>query len=62
MWMLFQLAVFFGVMFTGIHYKWTPNGYVLTLIGLGAAFLSTLGLSELLLLLKRKSLLIKKRR
>ena len=42
---LFQLVVFFGVACTGIYYEWTPNGYVLGLLSIGAAFFSTLLLS-----------------
>lgn len=45
MWKLFQLTVFFAVYFTGIHYEWTPNGYVLGLLSVGAAFFATLLLS-----------------
>lgn len=45
MWKLFQLVVFFSVYFTGIYYEWTPNGYVLGLLSVGAALFSTLLLS-----------------
>jgi hypothetical protein len=53
LWKLFQTVVFFTVYFAGIYYEWTPNGYVLGLLSLGAAFFSTLALSELFLLLSR---------
>jgi hypothetical protein len=46
MWKLFQISVFLTVMFTGIYFEWTPNGYVLSLLSVGAAFFSTLILSE----------------
>jgi hypothetical protein len=46
MWKLFQISVFLTVMFTGIYFEWTPNGYVLSLLSIGAAFFATLILSE----------------
>ena len=48
MWKLFQMVVFLSVSFTGIYYEWTPNGYVLGLLSIGAAFFATLILSQLL--------------
>ncbi len=42
MWKLLQLIVFLSVYFTGIYYEWTPNGYVLGLLAIGAAFFTTL--------------------
>ncbi len=48
MWKLFQIAVALSVSFTGIYYEWTPSGYVLGLLSIGAAFFATLILSELL--------------
>ena len=45
MWKLFQIAVGLSVAFTGIYYEWTPNGYVLGLLSVGAAFFATLILS-----------------
>ena len=42
MWKLLQLVVFLSVYFTGIYYEWTPSGYVLGLLSLGAAFFVTL--------------------
>lgn len=53
MWKLFQISVFLTVMFTGIYYEWTPNGYVLSLLSIGAAFFATLVLSEGFRLLTR---------
>lgn len=45
MWKLLQLVVFFSVYFTGIYYEWTPNGYVLSVLSIGAALAVTLLLS-----------------
>lgn len=45
MWKLLQLVVFLTVYFTGIYYEWTPSGYVLGLISIGAALAVTLLLS-----------------
>ena len=42
MWKLLQLLVFLSVYFTGIYYEWTPNGYVLGLLSVGAALSATL--------------------
>lgn len=42
LWKLLQLTVFLSVYFTGIYYEWTPNGYVLGLLSVGAAFFATL--------------------
>lgn len=66
LWKLLQLSVFIAVMFTGIYYEWTPNGYVLTLLSLGASFAATLILSEFFRLLSwafqaRRRLLSKQR-
>lgn len=55
MWKIFQVSIFLGVVFVGIHYEWTPNGYVLGFV----AWLVTYGATVLLysLLLKLRSLL-----
>jgi hypothetical protein len=45
MWKLLQLVVFLSVYFTGIYYEWTPNGYVLSVLSIGAALGVTLLLS-----------------
>jgi hypothetical protein len=45
MWKLLQLVVFLSVYFTGIYYEWTPNGYVLGILSIGAALAVTLLLS-----------------
>jgi hypothetical protein len=38
---LFQMIVFTAVLFGNIYWKWTPNGYLASLIGMGAAFCAT---------------------
>lgn len=45
LWKFLQIAIFLAVTFTGIYYEWTPNGYVLSLLAVGAAFFTTLLLS-----------------
>jgi hypothetical protein len=37
MWLLLQSAVIFAVMASNIHWRWTPNGYLAALIGIGIA-------------------------
>lgn len=49
MWKLLQLAVFIGVLFANIYWQWTPNGYLASLLGIGAAYLATVLLSKILL-------------
>lgn len=47
LWNAFQLAIFVGVVSTNIEWKWTPNGYLASLIGIGAAYVATVALSWL---------------
>jgi len=47
LWRLLQLTVFVAVMFTGVYYKWTPNGLVLGLIAATCAFAATVLLGDL---------------
>lgn len=49
MWFLLQSLIIFAVMASNIAWKWTENGYLASLIGAGAAFFATMGLSQLLL-------------
>jgi hypothetical protein len=42
-----QAAVFFGVMYLGIHYDWTPNGLLLGCVAWTAALIVTCALVEL---------------
>jgi hypothetical protein len=48
MWLVFQSLVIFAVVASNIHWQWTPNGYVATALGVGVAYLATLGLNWLL--------------
>ena len=41
LWKLFQLSIMAAVMCANIYYQWTPNPYVVGLLGLGAAFIAT---------------------
>lgn len=54
MWHLFQILIMFAVMASNIHWKWTPNGYLASAIGIGLALLITLILNEIIELLSRK--------
>jgi hypothetical protein len=49
MWFLLQSLIVFAVMASNIHWQWTPNGYLASLIGVGAAFFVTMGANQLLL-------------
>jgi hypothetical protein len=49
MWKLLQLSVFLAVVFSNIHWQWTPNGYLASVLGIGAAFVLTLVLFHVLL-------------
>ena len=41
LWKLFQLSIMAAVMCGNIYYSWTPNPYLVGLLGLGAAFIAT---------------------
>ena len=45
-WKLLQLSVFIAVIFTGIYYEWTPNGFVLSLVAATCAFAATVLLGD----------------
>ena len=47
LWKLLQFSVFTAVMFTGIYYEWTPNGFVLSLVSATCAFAVTVLLGDL---------------
>jgi hypothetical protein len=49
MWFLLQSLIVFAVVASNIHWQWTPNGYLASLIGVGAAFFVTMGVNQLLL-------------
>ena len=42
MWYLLQLTVCLAVVFSNIHWQWTPNGYVAGFLGVAAAWLVTI--------------------
>lgn len=47
MWFLFQSLIIFAVMASNIHWEWTPNGYLASLIAGGLAILATVVINEL---------------
>jgi hypothetical protein len=55
MWVLFQLSIMAAVMCGNIYWKWTPNGYVVGILGLGAAYFATWILVRLRSLFGRRS-------
>jgi len=55
LWKLFQLTIMAAVMCGNIYYEWTPNGYLVGLLGLGAAFIATWLLSGFCSLFGRRS-------
>jgi hypothetical protein len=55
MWKLFQLSIMAAVMCGNIYYEWTPNGYLVGVMGLGAAFIATWFLIWLRSLFSRRS-------
>src|SRR6267154_776127 len=38
MWFVFQGSIIFAVVASNIHWQWTPNGYLASLIGVGLAY------------------------
>ena len=54
MWFLFQGLIVFAVMASNIHWQWTPNGYLASLIGVGLALAATAGVNQLLLWSRQK--------
>lgn len=48
MWFLFQSVIVFAVMASNIHFKWTPNSFVASLLGGVLALIATHFLNELL--------------
>ena len=41
MWLIFQGLIIFGIVTSNAYLHWTPNGYLASLIGVGAAWLAT---------------------
>lgn len=52
MWKLLQLVVFLAVSFTGIYYRWTPNGLVLGIVAVTCAFGTTVLLGDFFRLIR----------
>lgn len=44
---LLQLTIFVAVLFSNIHYEWTPNGYLASILAVGAAFVVTVVIDRL---------------
>ena len=55
MWLLLQSLLIFAVVGSNIHWHWTPNPYLASILGILAALLVTAGLSGLLDALRRLS-------
>lgn len=47
LWALFQAAIIFVVVASNIHWEWTPNAYLASILGCLAAYLATLLVSWL---------------
>jgi len=41
MWFILQGSIIFAVCATNIHWHWTPNGYIPSLLGIGLAYVVT---------------------
>jgi hypothetical protein len=61
-WYALQIIIVVGVGGAGIHYDWSPNGYMIALIALAAAFGTTWILSHLLWMVGRVSAMFGGRR
>lgn len=48
MWTLFQSLIVIAVMFSSIHWQWTPNNYLAGLIAVGTAAGATVLISRLI--------------
>jgi uncharacterized membrane protein len=59
---LFQMLVFTAVMFSNIHWQWTPNGYLASLISIGVTFIATVSLLWIIDVSRRAARYIKPRR
>ncbi|MGK7056891.1 hypothetical protein AB4853_10455 [Bradyrhizobium sp. 1050_B9_N1_2] len=53
-WYLFQGLIVFGVVASNIHWHWTPNGYLASVIGAGLALIATLLVNDIAALRARK--------
>jgi len=54
MWFLLQGSIIFAVVASNIHWQWTPNEYLASLIGIGLAVAATAGVNQLLLWARQK--------
>jgi hypothetical protein len=54
MWFIFQGSIIFAVVASNIHFHWTPNGYLASILGFVAALLVTVGLSHLIEMARRR--------
>ena len=55
MWFVLQGSIIFAVISSNIYFQWTPNGYLAGLIGVGAAFFATMGITQLLLWARKQT-------
>lgn len=55
-WKIVQAVIFTAVLFSNVHWQWTPNAYLASLIGIGAAFCVTLGVQSATDLLRSRGL------
>lgn len=53
LWMMLQGLIIFAVISSNIHWNWTPNGYLASLIGICVAFVATVLISGTTDLLRR---------
>lgn len=47
-WKIFQAFVFMLVLFSNVHWQWTPNPYVAAFIGAVVAFLVSVALAAMI--------------
>jgi hypothetical protein len=50
MWFILQGSIVFAVVASNIHWQWTPNAYLATILGAVAALLVTVAVNGLLAL------------
>ena len=55
MWFLIQGSVVFAVVASNIHWQWTPNPYLASLIGVGLALLVTVTANGLIVWARKQS-------
>jgi hypothetical protein len=52
-WYLLQSLIIFAVVASNIHWHWTPNTYLASILGILAALLLTVGLNKLIEMVRR---------